>query len=145
MCSFPLRRTVEDANLLMHYWCQEPMFEKDPLVAPVIWRDSEYTAVQERAKSESLSHGNIAESSHESPSLTAVEDVKISSDSCVTIGYFESDDFFEASEPCKRAVRESVEALKRLPNVQLVAYKPPKTKEACTLYYSLMSAEGKLR
>eukprot|EP01138_Halocafeteria_seosinensis_P011838 gb/GECG01012098.1/.p1 GENE.gb/GECG01012098.1/~~gb/GECG01012098.1/.p1 ORF type:complete len:345 (+),score=38.08 gb/GECG01012098.1/:1-1035(+) len=63
----------------------------------------------------------------------------------VRIAYFESDDFFEASESSKRAVREAVEALKQQPNVEFVEQKPPSTYEACCLYYSLMSPEGGMK
>jgi fatty acid amide hydrolase len=66
------------------------------------------------------------------------------------IAFYETDEFWEAAAPCKRAVREAADAL-RAAGHELVALPSPTeglgldTYRAGLLYYALMASDGKLR
>jgi fatty acid amide hydrolase len=64
------------------------------------------------------------------------------SDAPLRIGYFESDGFFEPAPSFQRAVREAVAALRGVPGVTLIPFKPPNVTAGVMLYYSLMTADG---
>lgn len=59
----------------------------------------------------------------------------------LTIGYYETDGFFDPAEPCKRAVREAVAALEAR-GVKCIRFDPPNVEEAVSLMYGLLTSDG---
>lgn len=108
----PMGKCAEDLETLMKVWTSPRARVLDPNVPPVEWNEEEASG---RVKD----HGGRP----------------------LRIGVMESQEFFEASPACQRAVREAAEAFRRQ-GAEVVPFHVPNASEASALYYSIMTAEG---
>ena len=63
------------------------------------------------------------------------------SETPLKIGFYTTDNFFEASEACSRAVTETARLLRSRGHV-VVEFAPPEVPKAMEFYYGLLSADG---
>ena len=71
----------------------------------------------------------------------SLDTTECANDGKLVVGYYLDDGVAAASPPCRRAVLETVEAL-RAAGHTVVEFKPPSMVDAIALYYQLMTADG---
>jgi len=113
----PMAHNVDDCEMLLKAWMGEDsiMWQNDVTVPRVPWREAVANGVE----------GPFGGSAKKQ----------------LTIGYYETDGWFEPAPACKRAVRQAVSVLEAAGH-KCVRWTPPNVTHAVMLYYGILSADS---
>ncbi|CAE7938567.1 unnamed protein product, partial [Symbiodinium sp. KB8] len=111
----PMARCTEDLNTLMAAWISPTTWAMDVTLPRMPWNREE-------------AHRGIISGTGKP----------------LRVGVVESFSFFEASAPCRRAVKEAAQILSNA-GAEVVPFTIPDLDKACYLYYELLACEGRMR